>query len=138
MLLPNPSAGGGYFVVRLYVDTAQEDWVLHRLVAGTFIPNPKGLPEVNHKDLDKWNNDVSNLEWVTRGENMRHAVLNGAVKSLRGSAVLSSKLTEDQVHDIRVRYANGLSYQRELAAEYGVSQAVISKILLRQNWAWLK
>jgi hypothetical protein len=46
---------------------------LHRLVAAAFIPNPNGLPEVNHKDGDKSNNCVSNLEWSTHKNNMRHA-----------------------------------------------------------------
>ena len=46
---------------------------IHRLVALTFIPNPLNLPEVNHKDENKHNNDVSNLEWVTSAENMQHS-----------------------------------------------------------------
>lgn len=49
----------------------------HRLVATHFIQNPYNLPEVNHLDTDITNNDVSNLEWVTRNENEQHSRLLG-------------------------------------------------------------
>lgn len=51
---------------------------VHRIVAETFIPNPDNLPEVNHKDRNIYNNDVSNLEWVTRKENMNHMYATGS------------------------------------------------------------
>lgn len=47
--------------------------LLHRLVAESFIPNPDGNPQVNHKDGNKINNHRSNLEWVTRKKNVKHS-----------------------------------------------------------------
>ncbi len=46
----------------------------HRLVAQTFIPNPNNLAEVNHKDKDKMNNSVENLEWMSRQQNAEHGI----------------------------------------------------------------
>ncbi|MCI4247655.1 NUMOD4 motif-containing HNH endonuclease [Bacillus sp. CCB-MMP212] len=63
---------GEYKTVSLYRD-GKQDWIsVHRIVAQAFIDNPHGKPCVNHRDLDKWNNDVRNLEWVTHKENTLH------------------------------------------------------------------
>lgn len=50
---------------------------VHRLVAECFVPNPYGLPQVNHKDCNKSNNHFANLEWVTQSDNMKHSYDNG-------------------------------------------------------------
>ena len=63
----------GYRVVKLSKNGRQKDKKVHRLVALAFIPTISGKDFVNHKDGDKLNNYVGNLEWVTRGENNRHA-----------------------------------------------------------------
>ena len=57
--------GSGYFFVDLYKNNESKMCKVHRLVALTFIPNPNNLPEVNHKDEDKTNNSVENLEWCS-------------------------------------------------------------------------
>ena len=59
----------GYCTVRLYKDRKYQTRLVHILVATTFIPNPSGLPEVNHKDRNKENNCVSNLEWAAKKKN---------------------------------------------------------------------
>lgn len=63
----------GYFVVSLTKGGVKKDCKLHRLLAMAFIPNPNGYECVNHKDGNKLNNRLDNLEWCTKGYNNRHA-----------------------------------------------------------------
>lgn len=64
--------GHGYHQVCLSKDGVSSRKRVHRLVAEAYIPNPENKSDVNHKDEDKSNNHVSNLEWATRAENVRH------------------------------------------------------------------
>ncbi len=65
--------GYGYLKVNLYKDGICKKHYVHRLVAEAFIPNSNNLPEVNHKDGNKYNNSVDNLEWCSRQENIEHS-----------------------------------------------------------------
>lgn len=60
-------------------------YLLHRIVALLFIPNPENKPDVNHKDGNKLNNKASNLEWVTKSENIQHALKLGLIKTGKDS-----------------------------------------------------
>ena len=63
----------GYFVVSLWTNKKYKHYLIHRLVAQSFIPNPENKSQINHKDGDKSNNHISNLEWCSQSENMKHA-----------------------------------------------------------------
>lgn len=69
----------GYYYINIYKDGKRKTVKNHRLVATHFISNPKNLPCVNHRDGNKLNNKVSNLEWVTYSENRNHAINTGLV-----------------------------------------------------------
>jgi len=106
---------------------------VHRLVAAAFIDNPENKESVNHKDLNKKNNRLENLEWVTKSENMIHAAKNN--KNCRGEGIAQSKLSEEDVLIIRELYLSKQMNQKELSEKYKVTQSSISCIVLRKTWS---
>lgn len=68
-----PWNNGGYYRVNLEIAKKKVNFLVHRLVAEAYLPNPERKPEVNHKDGNKHNNSVENLEWSTRKDNIDHA-----------------------------------------------------------------
>lgn len=87
---------GGYLEVLLYGKQSKKTYRVHRLVAEAFIPNPNNLPEVNHIDGNKENNNIYNLEWVTGSENKKHAYktgLMGTTERIRKKCIENGKKT---------------------------------------------
>ncbi len=108
---------------------------VHRLVAKAFVPNPLNHPLINHKDGNQKNNSKENLEWCTHKENMRHAFVNGL--TTRGEKNTSTKLTVEQVLEIRKLFSEGGLSQDKIAVLFGVSQSNIYMIVNRKNWTWI-
>lgn len=82
----------GYERVTLSIDDKPKTFFAHVIVAKTFIPNPENKPEVNHIDGNKINNHVSNLEWCTRLENVRHAIETGLYAKRQARKILTDDL----------------------------------------------
>lgn len=120
--------GHGYECVSLYrIPQKNEKFLVHRLIAQAFIPNPLNLLEVNHRNGKIRKNQPKNLEWVTSKQNKRHAWENGFYTH--------NKLTKKQVIEIRKRYkGKGGIKQSELALEYGITQAQVSWIITGKGW----
>lgn len=76
-LKANMYKGHRYIRLRLYKNGVSKDYMLHRLVAQAFVPNPYNKPYINHIDGNRENNSASNLEWCTQAENNRHAIILG-------------------------------------------------------------
>ena len=113
----------GYYVYRLSKKGEVKNFLLHRLVAIHFIQNPNNEKCVNHKDGNRLNNDILNLEWCSYSYNSLHGYRSNGRKNP------NRKLTENQVLEIKIKllnYYHGLG--KQLANEYNVSIYIISLI----------
>lgn len=108
---------------------------VHRLVAKAFVPNPENKPHVNHINGIKSDNRAENLEWVTRRENIDHAMANGLLP--KGSDHVRAKLKEEDIPVIRELIKSGLK-NFTIGKMYGVDHQTISKIRLGINWKHIK
>ncbi len=110
---------------------------VHRIVAEAFIKNPEKKKQVNHKDCDKTNNCVENLEWSTAKENVLHAISNGRCTYHIGEDNKSSKLTKDDILKIRTRHIRGCRKNgaRALSREFHVSHNTVLDIVHKKSWA---
>lgn len=108
--------------------------LVHRLVCRAFHGEPPAGHVVNHKNGVRGDNRVENLEWTTVAENCHHAMRNGHGRGERHS---QSKLSEQQVLEIRKLAADGIS-RKKLGRTYGVYPSTISRILSLETWSHLK
>lgn len=118
----------GYYRLNLCKDGILKSRTIHILVARAFIPNPDNKPQVNHIDGNKQNNCVSNLEWVTGKENIRHAIDTGLRKIenhkyLKGSSHYASKPVLQ--YDLDGNFIKKWGCQQEAVRFYGCSKSMI-------------
>ena len=121
---PQPN-GTGY--VRVHI--AGRMYFVHRLVAMKYIPNPDNLPQVNHKDGNKLNNCVENLEWVNNKDNSLHALHNGLMRIEENHQF--AKLNRDDVAFIK---SHPEMSRNELAEMFNISPHTISDIRAGRTW----
>lgn len=104
VLKPQISKRNGYVYQMLYKNGKEKLLRVHRLVAMAFLPNPNNLPQVNHKDGNKQNNSVYNLEWCEQSDNMKHAYKNGLQipsENQRKAIINTNKLKQKKVCQIK-------------------------------------
>lgn len=89
----------GYVRTRLVNKHGRKSVFVHRLLAISFIDNPLNKPYVNHIDCNKSNNDLSNLEWCTQSENLKHAVFNGKCNKCYETIKLASQKISKKLLD---------------------------------------
>jgi HNH endonuclease/NUMOD4 motif-containing protein len=129
--VPQP-AKGGYLKVRLSREGKSRGHLVHLLVAAAFLgPTPEGH-EVNHIDGIKAHCHVGNLEFLTRSQNMAHALDHDLYQ--HGERHRDARLTADQVIEIRATHAAGGVGYSELAWRFGVHHSTIQDIVKRRKW----
>ena len=116
----------GYLKAFLTVDKKMKTMFVHRLVAMAFLPNPDGLPYINHLNAVKTDNRPSNLEWASHASNTAHAVKNGLIPV--GATHGNTKLSDEQVMQIHVLHASGRN-KKSLAREFKVDPSNVRAIL---------
>lgn len=121
----------GYENVSLCKGGIEKKFYIHRLVAQSFIPNPDGKETVNHMDGIKSNNCVSNLEWLTQKENVRHSFDSGKRDITSGTRCWNATLTDHEVLLMRkLSKINGGSYETvEIAKLFGVHRKTVYNIV---------
>jgi hypothetical protein len=123
----------GYGNVCLYYNKKSKQYGVHRLVALAFLPNPDNKPEVNHKDGIKVNNLVTNLEWATPRENIRHAMDNGLIDIPKGMERPNATLTDEDVVKIKQLLIQRVS-SREIGRQMSISSHIVDAIKKGRSW----
>lgn len=139
-ILKNNYYTNGYIQLILYVEKQRFNFIAHRVVADHFIPNPDNLPVINHLDLIKWNNRVTNLEWCTKSENAVHAVNSGCflnVEQLKGGSHPNAKLSDDEALYIKQNFIKrDFKNNNKLYDEFShkISRSTFDKICFNHAW----
>ena len=121
----------GYWFVNLSKNNKQKGKVIHRLIAIHFIPNPTNKPYINHKDSDRGNYAISNLEWVTGSENIKHCYRQGN-RTQKGENNNHSKLNPADIKKIRElsKTQSGVL----ISSLFNISVATVSQIKNQKTW----
>lgn len=123
----------GYLRFCLCRNGTERKFLIHRLVAFAFLGKPPvDKQQINHKNGIKMDNRVENLEWVSPGENRRHAYKTGLQVAPHGEQHYNTKLAAADV--LAIRASKGVT-QKELAVKYGISHGAVSMIISHKRWA---
>ena len=129
----------GYCVVNLYSydsgKSKMKQFRIHKLVAMHFLDNPDNKSLVNHKNGNKQDNRVENLEWCSHSENMVHAYKTGLCLQPKG--IKTTKLNKDLVCKIRNEKKENLTSNYTLSKKYNVSEATIANLINKKSWTWV-
>lgn len=131
-ILTQRLSNSGYLYVNLSRSNKTTNVFVHTLVLEAFAgTRPPGM-EACHNDGNRLNNSIHNLRWATHAENQADQKMHGT--ALMGARNPQARLNYEAVSDIRSRYAAGGVLQRELAAEFGVDQATIGRVVRGELW----
>lgn len=120
-----------YLFVNLWHNNCYTKKLLHRLVAEAFIPNPENKPEVNHKDGNKQNNYVDNLEWCTRSENTQHSYDIHLRDIQRKNISINNKILKSKTvlqYNLNGKFIKKYDSATQAAKDNGFNQGAISSV----------
>ena len=122
--------GKGYLILGLMIEGKRRTIAVHRLVALAYLDNPKNLPEVNHINANRLDNNVSNLEWVTHGENVKHSY-QLQNKTVKGEHNPNASVSEKDVREICQYLTDGLKSAqiRDLGYNYNIVRKIKRKVV---------
>lgn len=122
----------GYSMVWLSYNSKKKSIAVHRLVAIAFVPNPNGLPQVNHIDGNKQNNHISNLEWCDNSQNQLHAYKLGLNyhRETAGRRKIPVKQFDKDTHELLNEYES----IADAARNSGLSPTGIRKAIYKETW----
>ena len=126
----------GYPTVVLSVLGKHKTISVHRLVATAFIENLENVRCVNHKNANRSDNRVENLEWVTHKGNTQHAIENNLLNPPIGERCAMSILNPEKVITIRELFLDGVK-QKDIALQFGVAIMTINHICHSRSWKWI-
>lgn len=128
-ILKQQSDKKGYCRVRVTVKREQKSFKVHRLVASAFVPNPKGLPQVNHIDGNKQNNRADNLEWVSNMQNARHALESGLWENVLSASCRTNEARKTPIVSVDCKTGETKRFESVSAAERFYGSRHISDVL---------
>lgn len=129
----------GYLHTLIVYNGKLKPVTIHRLVATAWLDNPFNKSQVNHINFIRTDNRVENLEWCTPKENTLHSYNHGRIvmpknaPPMQGSKNGCSKLNEEQVREIRMKFKPRIYTREMLAKEYNVKATTIKDVILR-SW----
>lgn len=129
---PQHKDGSGYLQAVLRMNGKYVHFLIHRLVAKAFIPNPNNLEQVNHIDENKHNNDVNNLEWLSRLDNTRYGTGIDRMAEKHSTAIIQLDMDGDLVKEWRsIR-------QAKMSVAGGIWSAILKNRRICKGYVWIE
>lgn len=123
----------GYYKVNLNKNNKYKTMLVHRMVANAFLPNPRNLPQINHKDEDKANNHVSNLEWCDAKYNTNYGT---CIERMRSSKMKRVAQYDKNGNLIKIWESPTTAYRQANLSYAAISSACLGKQKTYKGYIW--
>ena len=121
----------GYLYIDLYKDNVMKTYKIHRLVAEAYLPNPENLPQINHRDENKTNNCLQNLEWCDCKYNNNYGTRNEKISNSKKIPILQYDLDGNFIRE----WSSAIDVGREVRG--GICQCLKGKTKTAYGYKWV-